>query len=138
MLAPHQNVLEVAAWRLRQEGLSYGEIAVRLDINAIHARDLALRHERRMGSRPRRQWRLRRKTDCGLSKRALTFLLGCTHAARFAATMEGRQRCLAEIAASYRKAEMLAEANAGPVTVREIEIWLESQGRSLKPPIKWC
>jgi len=66
-------------------------------------------------------------------RRALEALLEGRHALAGGLTRVARAQNLPVIAASYSMSELLEEEGIGPVRAKEIALWLESKGLSLKP-----
>jgi len=133
MLAPD---VETAAPNLRAQGLSYREIARKLDIDAIHARDLCRRHERQLrAAAPVTRVVRRPRSKRGLSARAMKVLLHGTHADAGGRSVDERMGNLGQIAAAYRRTELLAEPRIGRITVDEIEAWLALRGLGFRAPL---
>jgi hypothetical protein len=114
--------------RLREKHSDYATISRALGITAIKARDLYRQHERitsqySVGS-----------PQYELSRRAILAIITCSHAPAFGTSVEERIARLLDIASNLTRDELLGEQDIGRVTVKEIEIWLTSKGRTFCQP----
>jgi hypothetical protein len=118
------------ASKLRVQGMSYAEIGAAMKVSAIKARDLCKQFERCRTLKPH-QSPLRE-----LSGRAVFALLEGQNAQCVAPPEEDFDTLLTllvEIAASYKRSELLEEPAVGVTTCNEIEVWLATKGRSFRP-----
>lgn len=120
--------LRLRAAQLKQQGLTYRDIAETLGTTAIRARDLCKQYERLTAHEPRQSYLLE------LSSRAIMALLTGSAAERYApdADMDERLALLVEIACLYDRNELLKEQFVGQRTCSEIEAWLLTKGRSFR------
>ena len=123
-----QARLRNEAVRLKDEGLDYIQIGHELDVTAIIARDLCVRHQR-FAKRQSGLSDVRR-----LPHSVIQLFLNGRYADLIGHTVSIRARYLADIASLYSTSDLLCEQGIGRITVARIEQWLAAQDRRFRAP----
>lgn len=104
---------------LRTMNFPWTDIASILGITVEDARDLG-------------KFRQRSMHGYRLTWRVLNILLNGKHAEIAGGTIGQRACRLDEIAAAYSRDELLSEPGAGPSTLTDVQLWLESRGLAFR------